>query len=73
MGEAKNNPVWKPHERVTKEYADSYQWWAEFLSARLNAIDAMRQLGKSEEEITRVLSFSDPDHVKRLMIVNLID
>ncbi|QIG70492.1 hypothetical protein PP744_gp029 [Rhizobium phage RHph_N38] len=73
MGEHKTNPVWKPHERVSKEYAESYQWWSEFLEIRLKAIDAMLQLGKSEEEITRTLSFSDRLHVNRLIVANKLE
>jgi len=66
------NKVWERHKPVTKEYADSYDWWQEFLTARLNAIDSMVQLGKSNEEITKQLSFSDPNHVVRLKEANNI-
>lgn len=62
--------VWQPHTLVTQEYADSYQWWEEFLVARTNAIDAMLLLGRTEEQITRQLSFSDIDHVSRIIASN---
>lgn len=70
MGEHKTNPVWKPHERVSREYADSYQWWDEFLKARLKAIDAMQQLGKTNAEIVNTLNLNDESHVERLVLIN---
>ena len=70
MSEHKTNPVWKPHERVSKEYADSYQWWSDFLKARPKAIDAMTQLGKDHKEIVRVLNLNDENHVERLVKAN---
>ena len=73
MSEHKTNPVWKPRERVSKEYADSYQWWSDFLEARLKAIDAMKQLGKDHKEIVRVLNLDDEAHVERLVKANKLD
>lgn len=69
MSEHKTNPVWKPHERVTKEYAESYNWWQEFLTARLNAIDAMKQLNKTNIEILNTLNLNDTCHIERLSIM----
>ena len=70
MSEHKTNLVWKPRERVSKEYVDSCQWWSDFLEARLKAIDAMKQLGKNNKEIVCVLNLNDEDHVERLAKAN---
>ena len=73
MGEHKTNPAYVPRNRVTKEYAESYYWWNQFLQARLDAIDALLQLGKSKEEIQQSLNFSDDDHLNRIIIMNKLE
>lgn len=70
VSEHKTNPVCESREIVSKEYAESYVWWSEFLTARTNAIDAMLQLGKPVSEIRRVLSLEDEEHLLRINILN---
>jgi hypothetical protein len=53
---------------VTPEMADSYNWWEHYLSARMDAIQALLILGKPEAEIRRTIS-CDLDHVGRLLLV----
>jgi hypothetical protein len=43
---------------ATREEDESYQWWDNFLKARLAAIHAMQRLGKTDEEIFHSLTMS---------------
>jgi ParB-like chromosome segregation protein Spo0J len=49
-----------------KQFDESYQWWADFLAARREAIHAMHRLGKSFEDIQATLGFTYPEHAKAI-------
>jgi ABC-type antimicrobial peptide transport system ATPase subunit len=49
-----------------KQFDESYQWWADFLAARREAIHAMHRLGKSFEDIQSTLSLNYPEHAKAI-------
>lgn len=71
MGEAKRRAEEEERLRqVTMEEAESYEWWAKFLNARMYAIKCMAKLGKTNEEIGQTLNFDDVSHVERLILMN---
>ncbi len=43
-----------------------YDEWQAFLTARAAAIDSMRKVGHSYEEIVETLNLGDADHAKRI-------
>lgn len=49
-----------------KDFDESYQWWADFLASRREAIHAMHRLGKSFEDIQSILSLNYPQHAKAI-------
>jgi len=74
MGEAKRRAEEEERLRqVTMEEAESYDWWQKFLNARMYAIKCMAKLGKTNEEITDTLNFSDDNHVARLIMMNRVE
>jgi DNA-binding NarL/FixJ family response regulator len=74
MGEAKRRAEEEERLRqVTMEEAESYNWWSQFLTARMYAIKCMAKLGKTNEEITDTLNFSDNNHVARLIMMNRVE
>ena len=72
MGEAKALHEEEERKRqVTMEEAETYDWWAQFLTARLYAIKCMVKLDKPDPEICRVLGLT-PDHLARLKVMNKV-
>lgn len=49
-----------------KQFDESYQWWADFLAARREAIHAAHRLGKSFEDIHSILGFTYSEHAKAI-------
>ena len=73
MGEAKRRAEEEERLRqVTMEEAESYDWWAKFLHARMYAIKCMARLGKTDAEIQQTLNFNDEAHVARLIHMNQV-
>lgn len=73
MGEAKARAAEEERKRqVTLKEAEAYDWWPQFLIARLYAIKCMAKLGKSEQEISTTLSI-DVAHLQRLKSANRIN
>lgn len=56
----------KMNTEELKQFDESYQWWADFLAARREAIHAMHRLGKSFEDIQAALSLTCPEHAKAI-------
>lgn len=61
------DPTKLPEERVIPaEEAYSYDWWQNYLTARMEAIQSMLALDLPNDEIIRTIS-CDQDHVRRLL------
>lgn len=55
--------------QVTVAEAETYDWWSDYLAARLYAIKCQTVMGKSTEEIAQTMNLS-LDHLVRLQIAN---